>query len=68
MNFYEWMMDKYAQKNTPRGDLAGDMARDKSFPKDGSRTDILGHLESRRAAEACVACFKRCWRDYVREV
>ena len=25
MNFYEWMIGKYYGKDTPRGDLAGDM-------------------------------------------
>ena len=68
MTFYEWMLNKYAGKNTPRGDLANDMERDKDFPKYGDRKAILSYLEYKRAIDECIACFKRCWRDYQREV
>ena len=68
MNFYDWMMVRYAGKDTPRGDLARDMKRDKDFPKDGSRSEILAHLKDKGAIDECLACFKRCWQDYQGEV
>ena len=46
MNFYEWMIGKYYGKDTPRGDLAGDMKHEEEgFPKDGDRQRILDYLD-----------------------
>ena len=47
MNFYEWMIGKYYGKDTPRGDLAGDMKHEEEgFPKDGDRQRILDYPRS----------------------
>jgi uncharacterized protein YozE (UPF0346 family) len=64
MKFLDWMTDRYLGKDTPRGDLAHDMKRDHSFPKDNTRDSIYRHLELRYACPQCKALFKRCWRDY----
>lgn len=68
MNFYDWMMMRYAGKDTPCGDLARDMKQDKGFPRDGSRSEILVYLKDKGAIDECLACFKRCWQDYQWEV
>ena len=66
MNFYDWMISKYRDKNTPRGDLAEDMVRSGDFPKDGDYNSILKYLHRKGACEECVNTFKRCWRDFQR--
>ena len=59
MNFYEWMIGKYYGKDTPRGDLAGDMKHEEAgFPKDGDRQRILDYLDGMFACDECIALFK----------
>lgn len=64
MNFYDWMINKYRGKDTPRGDLAEDMTKSKGFPKDGGYDSILQYLHRRGACEECVNTFKSCWRSF----
>ena len=64
MKFYQWMLEMYLGKDTPRGDLAHDMKRDRSFPVTNDWKAIYRHLELRSACPQCKALFKRCWRDY----
>ena len=69
MNFYDWMIGKYYGKDTPRGDLAGDMKHEEDgFPKDGDRQRILDYPDGMFACDECIALFKRCWRDYEKAV
>ena len=68
MDFYDWMMKRYEGKDTPRGDLAGDMKHEADFPKGADRERILEYLDWKGACEDCVAVFKRCWRDYKKAV
>lgn len=71
MSFYTFMMKNHKGKDTPEGDLAADMKRDKDrFPKngagkfDGWHRLIREHLEMRGACDACLAVFESCWREY----
>lgn len=68
MTFYDWMLNKYLQKDTPRGDLANDMKRESDFPGYGDYEIILAYLKYKNACEECIAVFKRCWRDYQKEM
>ena len=64
MDFYEWMM-QYKGHDTPRGDLAGDMARkEREFPKDGDYDQILSHLEGSHACKEAIRAFKSAWKSY----
>ncbi len=54
MNFYEWMLARYAGKDTPRGDLAADMKHAGDFPDTCDRDIILSYLDGKFACdEAC---------------
>jgi uncharacterized protein YozE (UPF0346 family) len=68
-NFYDWFVEKYDGKNSPRGDLAGDMQAVDDFPKEANTCKaILEHLESRNACDACISVFKRAWKAYEKRV
>ena len=64
MTFYEWMMERYLHRDTPRGDLAEDMKHDVDFPTESDYELLLNYLIRRHACSECLALFKRCWRDY----
>ena len=43
MNFYDWMIGKYYGKDTPRGDLAGDMKHEEDgFPQRRGQAEDTG--------------------------
>ena len=64
MNFYEWMLARYAGKDTPRGDLAEDMKHAGDFPDTSDRAVILNYLDGKFACDEAIAVFKRAFRDY----
>ena len=64
MTFYTFMMRNYRGADTPEGDLATDMARDKErFPRngkgkfDGWHKLIRDHLVREGACRECLAVF-----------
>ena len=72
MSFYTFMMRNYKGTDSPEGDLAADMARDKnSFQRSctgkfNARYRLIReHLERNDACEACLDVFERCWKEYV---
>ena len=72
MCFYRYMMRNYRGTNTPEGDLAKDMERDREhFPMngrgkyDGWHRLIRDHLVRNHACRECLAVFERCWEEYV---
>lgn len=69
MYFYDWVIMKYAGKNSMRGDFANDVARDKKFPKCGTKEDILAHLKglNLNADKRVIDLFKRMYRDFRKE-
>jgi uncharacterized protein YozE (UPF0346 family) len=66
--FYDWLLERYLGKDTPRGDLAYDAKREKDFPKLDDRTAILHYLGSKHACREAVGVFKRAYRDYAKEM
>ena len=65
--FYDWMMERYLGKDTPRGDLADDMQRAGDFPRTDDRMVMLMYLEGKRACHEAVQLFKRAYLDYAKE-
>jgi uncharacterized protein YozE (UPF0346 family) len=62
--FYDWLKE-FKEVNLPIGDLAGDVLRDKTFPKDvDSLTDLMTHLDKLRAHEDALFTAQRVWRMY----
>ena len=73
MTFYTFMMRNHRGKQTPAGDLAEDIYRDKdSFPRngkgkfDGWHRILRSYLERQHACSDCLDVFEKCWEDYVR--
>ena len=73
MTFYRYMMRNHRGADTPEGDLADDMMRDRErFPKngkgkfDGWHKLIRGYLEKSGACAECLSVFENCWEEYVR--
>ena len=68
MMFYDWMIEKYLGRDTWRGTLAGWMKYDSASEEMNSRQDLLRHLAKRQAYGQYVKVFKRCWKEYAREM
>lgn len=73
MSFYNYMVRKYRNCDSPAGDLARDMARDsENFPRNrpckfkGWHDIIHNHLVRNDACDACLETFEECWEEYVR--
>ena len=70
MTFYDFVIEKYYGKDSPRGDLAYDMERDKkTFPvvydaSERSKRIIKNYLIRRNACEECLDTFNACWTSY----
>lgn len=70
MTFYDFVIEKYLGKDSPRGDLAYDMERDKEyFPVvcdagQRSRQKIKDYLQRRNACRECLKTFGYCWTSY----
>ncbi|MDO5299980.1 MAG: YozE family protein [Clostridia bacterium] len=62
--YFDWMMKMYLGKDTPRGDLAGDMKRSGDFPRCDDRQRLLRYLYSKNACDEAIGLFKRSFRDY----
>lgn len=59
---------KYLKKDSPAGDLARDMNRDKKhFPHCNTRDEIMSYLSYLHAKGACSECldtFIKCYKRY----
>lgn len=62
--YYDWMMERYLGKDTPRGDLAGDMRRAGDFPRSDDKETLLRYLSAKNACAEAVQVFRRSFRDY----
>lgn len=67
-NFKHWMLAKYAEQDSPRGDLARDIHRDEDFPKGNSLVRIREHVRMRSGLPNILRLLDRCIADYTREV
>lgn len=65
MTFKEWIM-RHKGKDTPLGDLAYDIARDRNFPDSNTKEAILDHLTSYtvNACPEAIDAFKSAWNSY----
>lgn len=63
MTFVEWV-SRHNGKDTPLGDLAYDISRDKSFPTTNSREDIIAYLNGKHACDEAISTFKTAWKSY----
>ena len=63
MTFIEWI-SRHDGKDTPLGDFAYDITRDKGFPTTNSRKDILEHLQNVHACGEAIQTFKTAWNSY----
>lgn len=71
MAFYTFMIRNHLNEDSPSGDLAQDMRRNKeNFPKnrpckfDGWHRLIRSHLERKNACRECLETFEECWEEY----
>lgn len=62
--YYDWMMERYLGKDTPRGDLAGDMRRAGDFPRSDDKKTLLRYLSAKNACTEAIQVFRRSFRDY----
>ena len=68
MTFSAWL-DRYRNRDTRRGDLARDIARDPHFPTDAA--DLYAyhfHLRSRGACREALQTLKSAWNSYLRDI
>lgn len=63
MYFSEWIQ-RFLREDTPFGDLAYDISRDKGFPRIFDKQTILDHLKNAGACREAVYTFKRAWKEY----
>lgn len=68
-SFYQYMMS-YRNRNTPRGDLARDIARElylhpeEEVDKIDSEEWFMHYLNAHLACQECIDVAHRCWRSY----
>ncbi|HRR77727.1 MAG TPA: YozE family protein [Ruminococcus sp.] len=72
MTFYTYMTRYHIDDNTPVGNLARDIKRDKEkFPRNGKgkfngwRELIYNYLVQQKACNGCLAAFDESWEEYV---
>ena len=66
--FKKWVVDKYKDADSPRGDFARDCRDDRQFPRKDDRDVIALHLTACGACYEAQAVFKSLWLEYCREV
>lgn len=66
--FKKWVVDKYKDADSPRGDFARDCRDDRQFPRKDDRDVIALHLTACGACYEAQAVFKSLWMEYCREV
>ena len=66
--YCDWMMERYLGKDTPRGDLAGDMRRAGDFPRSADKETLLRYLSAKNACTEAIQVFRRSFRDYEKSV
>ena len=67
MTFKRWLL-QFKNEDTPIGDLASDVARDRSLPVTNSYTAWHDHLLGRRACPEALEALRWAWQQYESEV
>ncbi len=63
--FTEWLA-RHTKRDSPLGDFAGDVARDRDFPRAPSSLDqVLSHLIRHGACGEAQDAAKRAWRAWI---
>ncbi|MDN3655407.1 YozE family protein [Ferruginibacter paludis] len=62
--FTDWLK-KHKNRNSPLGDLATDMLRDKEWPSHNSFQDYQDYLHFKNASIGATAALKMAWRTYI---
>ena len=65
-SFKRWVTGKYLGKNSPKGDLAGDISEDKNFPDGTDFITIANYLSGQRPCQECWDVFSQTWLEYTR--
>lgn len=63
ITFNDWLK-KHKNRDSPLGDLAMDMLRDKQWPSYNSLKDYQRHLSFMHASTEAIEALKRAWRTY----
>ncbi len=63
MTFVDWL-SRHVNRDTPLGDLARDVSRDKEFPMSNSKEDIRNHLHRKNACQDAISTFNQAWASY----
>lgn len=65
MTYKSWLITKYLNKDIMRGDLAGDIKDDKTFPVVNDYHILLNYISRRCHYDDTIrGLFKRSWKDY----
>lgn len=64
LNFHDWLIKKYDGVDSPEGDLAYDVQRDKEFPLTSDDEFILFYLRNKHVDNYVIKTFKKCWSKY----
>ena len=72
MKFSEWIIKNYTGKDSPAGDLAGDVKTGRkihpgTFPREETFEEWMAYLGSCRASSAAVTTFRSMWATYSRQ-
>ena len=67
MDFKQWI-SRYADENSPRGDLAYDISRDANFPDTNDPDRIETHILACGGCAEALKTFRTCWRAYRRSM
>ena len=67
MKFNTWLL-QFRHEDTPLGDLACDVARDRSLPAANSYEVWRDHLLARRACMEAIEVLRWAWQRYKSEV
>jgi len=68
MSFYEWLLSRHRDRDTPLGELARLVEADPAFPRGFDDRDphgiIIRHLRSIHASDDVLTLFARAWNDF----
>lgn len=65
-NFYDWL-NKQKNLRTPVGDMAREVAKDPTFPRDVTTLEaVLEHLQKGNASSQAVARARSTWKVFSR--
>lgn len=67
MTFKLWL-SQFQTHDNPIGDLADDVARDRSAPEENNYVAWRNHMSNRQACPGALRTLRAAWRRYEREV